>query len=205
MFPPPSPVALRKADPFWSAIKGEGVQELPSPKDVAVNPAQARRFTGHVPLPLNRLDLMVHDADRILMSEQKNGRCGNAGRNLATPVTTGNQHRLRSLLSGTRLGANIVGGGQSQTMAVPKRSMISGVIVGIAAQDVEDDSAEQLTQCLPGFHKTMADNFSQLLVAGICGHHLIELQHRQRGNHRAPPPVSAMPDTVKALDQDRKS
>ena len=85
-----------------------------------------------------------------------------------------NQHRLGSLLAGAALGANIVGRGQFKLATIPEGSVIAGVIVGVAAQNVKYKPTEEFAQSLAGLGKSVPNDFRQVFVTGISGHHIIQ-------------------------------
>jgi hypothetical protein len=79
--------------------------------------------------------------------------------------------------------------------------MVAGVIIGVATQDIEDQPAEQLLQGGLRILEAMADDFGQLLVTGVGGHHFVQFKQGQRRHHGTPVPIAALADPVKALDQ----
>jgi len=58
------------------------------------------------------------------------------------------QHRLARLAARAGLRADAIGRCQRQPRTVPERRVIARMVVGVAAQDVEDQPAEQLPQRL---------------------------------------------------------
>jgi hypothetical protein len=80
---------------------------------------------------------------------------------------TGNEHGLGSFLAGTALGTNVVGWSQFELATIPEGSVIAGVVVGVAAEDVEYKSAEEFAQGLAGLSKSVADDFRQIFVTGM--------------------------------------
>jgi hypothetical protein len=62
------------------------------------------------------------------------------------------------------LQAYVVSRGQRELFAIPKGRMIAGVIVGVAAMDVEDQAGEPLFQGRLRFGKTMPDSFRKVFV-----------------------------------------
>ena len=71
-----------------------------------------------------------------------------AGFKLAQVVIAVDKHGLRGLLTGTTLGTDIVSRRQGQRLAVPERRVVSCMIIGITAQDIEDEPGKQFLQCM---------------------------------------------------------
>ncbi len=61
--------------------------------------------------------------------------------------------------------------------------MVARVIIRIAGQDVVDQTGKQFPQRCGRIREFMTDNFGKILIAGIAGHHFIQTQKRERGNH----------------------
>jgi hypothetical protein len=58
--------------------------------------------------------------------------------------------------------------------------VIAGVVVCVAAEDVRYKSAEESTQGSAGLSKSVADDFRQIFVTGISGHHVIQAKYGER-------------------------
>ena len=56
------------------------------------------------------------------------------------------RHCLAGHIAGTVLRANVVGRGQGQVFAVPEAGMVAGVVVSVAAQDVEHEPPVEFVQ-----------------------------------------------------------
>ena len=67
------------------------------------------------------------------------------------------------------------------------------MVIGVAAEHVEQHAGEQLPQRLFRLGETMTDDRCQLLVACIARHQFIEFEQRQGGNHGfARPPAGCL-------------
>ena len=78
--------------------------------------------------------------------------------------------------------------------------MIARVVVGVAAQDIEDEAAEQLAQGLARPREAVADDLGQLRIAGVARHHLVEAEQGQRRDHRL-----ALPAVVECVRSKRST
>lgn len=54
--------------------------------------------------------------------------------------------------------------------------MVAGMVVGVAAQNIEHQPGKQLFQCNFRISETVANNLGQCFVAGIARHHFIQPQ-----------------------------
>lgn len=51
--------------------------------------------------------------------------------------------------------------------------MVAGVIIGIAAEDIEGQTGEEFAQSLPGMGEAMPNDLGEGFVTGVSRHHLI--------------------------------
>ncbi len=61
--------------------------------------------------------------------------------------------------------------------------MVACMVVRVAAQDIEHQPPEQFAQRILWPAETMPDDFGQVGIAGIAGHHFIKPEDRQRRDH----------------------
>ena len=181
--------------------KSEWIQKLAPPEQRLVHFTQGRLFTDGRPFLLHGLDLMVDDLDGVWLAQQKHRRSRNAKPDLTGPLCATDEHGLRSLQTGSRLRANVVGGRQGQLVPVPECRMVAGMVIGVAAQDVEDDSSEQLPQGGLRVDEAVANDLGQFFVTGVRCHHFIEFEHRQCRHHSTSAPMAVRPHPVKAFNQ----
>ena len=79
--------------------------------------------------------------------------------------------------------------------------MVPGMVVGIAAKNVEGQPREQFLQCALRFGEAVADDFRKSFIACVARHHFIQLEQRKCRNHRFACPTSFFRQAVEALDQ----
>ena len=80
--------------------------------------------------------------------------------------------------------------------------MVARMVVGVATQNIEDETREQLSQRIPGIGETVANDFGQCFVAGVTRHHVIETEHRKGRHHCLSHPLIAIWQAIKSLDQE---
>ena len=85
--------------------------------------------------------------------------------------------------------------------AVPEARMVAGMVVGVAAQDVEHEPSVQLVQRRLRRGEAVPNDFREDFIAGVTRHHLIENEQRQRRDHRLARPVVFPLCAVESLDQ----
>lgn len=107
---------------------------------------------------------------RRFLAELEIRRCLKAGRNCACPFVSDNQHRLAGYIAGTALWADVIGRRQGQLIAVTETRMVAGVIVGIAAKDVEHEPSVQFVQRRLRRVESVPDDFREVFIAGGIGH-----------------------------------
>ncbi len=119
----------------------------------------------------------------------------------AHSVALGNNHGLRGFIAGSGLRADVVSRGQPKSLTVPEGGMVSGMIIGVAAQNIEDQPRIEFPQSGGGIGKAVADDFRELRVARIAGHHFIQPENGERGDHGLAPPAGGCWYPVESLDQ----
>lgn len=103
-----------------------------------------------------------------------------AGCDPAHAAIATDEHGLAGLLAATGLRTNVVSRREGELGPIPERCMITGMIVGVAAKDIEDNAAEQLAQSFGRRGEAVTNDFRQILIAGVTRHHLVKREHRQR-------------------------
>ena len=146
-------------------------------------------------------DLAFKNIPGLVGCEQKVVGGGQAGFQLAEIAIPRDEHGLGGFLSGTSLGADIVGWGEAEIFSVPKCSMIAGVVVGVAAEDIEHEAGEDLPEGFFGGAKLVADDFSEIFVACVAGHHVVEAEERECRHHGFSGPTVFGVFTIKPFDE----
>lgn len=74
---------------------------------------------------------------------------------------------LRGFIARAVLRANVIGRGQAHLASIPERGMVSGMIVRIAAEDIEHQTAIEFMQRLLWTRESCANNLREFLITGI--------------------------------------
>src|SRR5882724_1683240 len=93
---------------------------------------------------------------------------------LAHTVVSRYQHSLRCFASRPALRTNVVSGSKAQRFTVPERRVVTRVIVGVAAENIKDQTGKQFSQGVLRAAEAMTNNFRKCLVAGVTRHHVIQ-------------------------------
>lgn len=130
------------------AFDAVAVQKLSVGEKPAVGLGQFGLLADPAPFTGDRDELVLDDGLGLLVIEQevRGGREATVQR--THTVFTLDQHRLRRLVARSPLRTDVIGRGQREHPAVPERSMVAGMIVRVAAQDIEDDPSVELSQRL---------------------------------------------------------
>jgi len=80
--------------------------------------------------------------------------------------------------------------------------MVAGVIVCVAAQNVENYPAKQFQQGARCLVKIATDDLGQVVVARIASHHFIHAKEGEGGHQRSSLPAIAGGNAIKALYQE---
>src|SRR6185437_13767454 len=183
-------------------FEGIWIEDLPAPELVSFGRSELGGFRGLIPFRVDRVHLMVDDVLRLGLRQQiRVAGGGDAAGELAVavPVST-YRHSLRCLATGAGLGADVVGRGEPEGVAVPEGRVISGVVIRVADADVEGDAGEQLAEGLPRVGETAPYHVSQVVVGGITSHHDVQAEDGQRGDDH--PAVLAAFGSVEPLDKE---
>lgn len=134
-----------------------------TPQIVLVNRAKLRFFADPFPIIANDCLDPINHINSCLLRKQEVMRGSKAGFELTEPVFAGDEHGLGRFIAGTALRTNIVGRRQGQLFPIPESSVIASMIIGIAAQDIENQPAIQLPEGFSRMGKAMANDFDNWL------------------------------------------
>lgn len=132
---------------------------MTSPQIVFINRIKLRFLADPLPIVADGCFDLLDRINSRMPGKQKVVRRGNAGFELTVPVFAGYEHGLGRFIAGTALRANVIGRRQGQLLPIPKGDVLTGVIIGITAQDIENQPTIKLPE---GFHrlsKAMPDDF----------------------------------------------
>ncbi len=99
------------------------------------------------------------------------------------------------------LWADIVCRCQGKHLPVPEGGMVAGVVIGIAHQNIKNDTGKKFLECLRRFSESGADKLGELFITGITGHHFIQFQQGQCREDQPAPPPPQCDDPVKPFHQ----
>src|SRR6266850_1377105 len=187
---------------FRRSQKGKRVQELAAPEEIPIYFAEFCLIAYSGPALLDRLDLFGCEQDGLGVAHQKQGCCFQAQRDLACTLLAHDQHGLRGFSTCPILRTDVIGRGQGQFLTAPECGVITRMVIGISAENVEQHSRKEFCQRLPWRLKPVTNDGRELLIAGIAGHELVELQQREGGNHGFSAPTSFHFYPIKAFDKE---
>lgn len=130
------------------AFDAVAVQKLSAGEKPAVGLGQFGLLADPVPCTSDRDELVLDDGLGLFVIEQEVRGGREAALQRTHTVFTLDQHRLSRLVTRSPLRADVIGRGQREHPAVPERGMVAGMIVRVAAQDIEDDSSVEPAQRL---------------------------------------------------------
>ena len=115
---------------------------------LAVDDGHLREITHLCPIGADGVDLLVDDGAGFGGVEVVDGGGGGGARgDLAAASTDAiDGHDLVRLAARPGIRADVVGGCESELVTVPEGSVVPGVVVGVADEDVERHAGEQFAQ-----------------------------------------------------------
>lgn len=128
------------------AFDAVAVQKQSAGKKPAVGLGQFGLLADPAPFTGDRDELVLDDGLGLFVIEQEIRGGREAAVQRTHTVFTLDQHRLSRLVARSPLRADVIGRGQREHPTVPERSMVAGMIVRVAAQDIEDDPSVELAQ-----------------------------------------------------------
>ena len=155
-------------------LEDEIIEKDAEAEQVALNLRQFGFLPDFVPSVLHGADLPGNDVLRRRPTELEIGRDLRAGRKCARAFATDSQHRRSGLTAETALRADFAGRRLCKLLAVPEGRRIAGVIIGVAAQDVECEPSVQFVPCGPRRGEAVPDDFREVFIAGRAQHRSID-------------------------------
>ena len=165
-------------------VRGVGIENRSAPQLLAVDDGHLREIAHFLPIGADDVDLLVDDGAGFGAVEVVDVGGGDAHGDLAAASTGAiDGHDLVRLAAGPGIRADVIGWRETEFVTVPEGSVIAGMVIGVADEDVERYAGKQFAQRRSGIRETCTDLVGEVGVACIPCAHLVETEHGQRRHH----------------------